>query len=287
MGLYGGLTVETTLDPKQQPFLFDHQIGDTPVLPGVMGLEALVEAAKLVFPDRYLAAIEDVTFEAPFKFYRSEPRAVTVRAHFKLDGDDIVADCRLEGTRMLHGRDEPEVTTHFTATVRLVAKPPKAEKRKAIPAPGDAKKVEAGDIYRLYFHGPAYQVMENSWRSGDEVVGLFSDNLPANHDPADRGTLACPRLIELCFQTAGLYELAGKSRMGLPYQIGRVEFLDSPARATGRVRAAVTAVGDDRFDAQVVDDEGKVFMRLRGYRTMEMPDPVSADLLAPLKDIMK
>ena len=129
--------------------------------------------------------------------------------------------------------------------------------------------------------------MENSWRSGDEVVGLFSDNLPANHDPADRGTLAYPRLIELCFQTAGLYELAGKSRMGLPYQIGRVEFLDSPARATGRVRAAVTEAGDDHFDAQVVDDAGKVFMKLRGYRTMEMPDPVSADLLAPLKDIMK
>ena len=287
MGLYGGLTVETMLDPKQQPFLFDHQIGDTPVLPGVMGIEALVEAAKLVFPDRYLAAIEDVTFEAPFKFYRSEPRTVTVRAHFKLDGGDVVADCSLEGTRKLHGREEPEVTTHFTARVRLAAKPAKAQKRKAVPAPGDTKKVEAGDIYRLYFHGPAYQVMENSWRSGDEVVGLYSDKLPANHDPADRGTLADPRLIELCFQTAGLYELAGKSRMGLPYQIGRVEFLDSPTLATGRVRAAVTDAGDDRFDAQVIDDEGKVFMKLRGYRTMEMPDPVSADLLAPLKDIMK
>jgi acyl transferase domain-containing protein/NAD(P)-dependent dehydrogenase (short-subunit alcohol dehydrogenase family)/acyl carrier protein len=286
MGVYGGLTVETTLDPKQQPFLYDHRIGDTPVLPGVMGLEALVEAAKLVFPDRYLSAIEDVTFESPFKFYRNEPRDVTVRAHFKLDGSDIVADCRLEGSRKLHGKEAPEVTTHFTARVRLAEQPPHVEKRERFAPPENIKKVEAGDIYRVYFHGPAYQVVENSWRSGEEVVGVFNESLPANHQPADRPTAADPRLIELCFQTAGLYELAGKSRMGLPYQVGRVEFFQSPATAKGHLRAAVTAAGEDRFDAQVVDDEGQVFLRLRGYRTMEMPERVSDDLLKPLKDVM-
>jgi acyl transferase domain-containing protein/acyl carrier protein/NAD(P)-dependent dehydrogenase (short-subunit alcohol dehydrogenase family) len=286
MGLYDGLTVETTLDPKQQPFLYDHQIGDTPVLPGVMGIEALVEAAKIVFPDRYLAAIEDVTFESPFKFYRSEPRAVTVHAHFKLDGDSIVADCRLMGTRTLHGRDEPEITTHFTARVRLAVSPRPAEKRNKVSVPDGVKKIEAGDIYRLYFHGPAYQVVENSWRSGDEVVGLFNDSLPANHQPEDRTTAADPRLIELCFQTAGLYELAGKSKMGLPYQIGSVEFFEPPVAAKGHLRAAVTATGDDRFDAQVVDDDGRVYLRLKGYRTMDMPDPVADDLLKPLRDII-
>jgi NAD(P)-dependent dehydrogenase (short-subunit alcohol dehydrogenase family) len=44
-GLHSGLTIETTLDPKLQPFLHDHQIEGTPVLPGVMGVEAFVEAA--------------------------------------------------------------------------------------------------------------------------------------------------------------------------------------------------------------------------------------------------
>jgi len=29
-----GLTIETTLDPREQPFLHDHQIEGTPVLPG-------------------------------------------------------------------------------------------------------------------------------------------------------------------------------------------------------------------------------------------------------------
>jgi NAD(P)-dependent dehydrogenase (short-subunit alcohol dehydrogenase family) len=287
MGLHDGLTVETMLDPTRQPFLYDHQINDTPVLPGVMGLEALVEAAKLVFPDRYVGAVEDVEFQSPFKFYRGEPRTATVRAFFVRDGNDIVARCRLEGSRVLHGRDEPEVTTHFTAKVRLVSKPPKEAKRTTVDEPDGVRKVGAGDIYKLFFHGPAYQVVEHSWRSGDQIVGLFNDDLPANHQPEDRPTVADPRLIELCFQTAGLFELADKKQMGLPYRIGSVEFLKSTSGATGRVRAAVTTAGDDRFDAQVFDDNGDVFMRLRGYRTMALPDPVQDELLKPLKDVME
>ena len=38
MGLYSGLTMETTLDPAAQAFLYDHRIDGTPVLPGVMGI---------------------------------------------------------------------------------------------------------------------------------------------------------------------------------------------------------------------------------------------------------
>src|SRR5205807_2037344 len=40
VGVYSGLTIETTLDPTVQPFLNDHRIDGTPVLPGVMGMEA-------------------------------------------------------------------------------------------------------------------------------------------------------------------------------------------------------------------------------------------------------
>jgi hypothetical protein len=170
--------------------------------------------------------------------------------------------------------------------VRLADSRRPAQRRKKVSVPEGVKKVQAGDIYKLYFHGPAYQVVENSWRSGKEVFGLFNESLPANHRPEDRATVADPRLIELCFQTAGLYELAGKSKMGLPYQIGKVEFFDPPAAEGGHLKAAVTSAGEDRFDAQVIDDDGRVYIRLQGYRTMEMPDPVADDLLEPLKDVI-
>ena len=46
-----GITVHTTLDPKEQPFLDDHR-GDrvTALLPGVMGIEGMVEVARLLAP---------------------------------------------------------------------------------------------------------------------------------------------------------------------------------------------------------------------------------------------
>ena len=82
MSLHRGLIIETTLDPKVQPFLHDHQIEGTPVLPGVMGIEAFAEAASWMLPGWTISAIEDVNFLAPFKFYRHQPREVTVEAVF-------------------------------------------------------------------------------------------------------------------------------------------------------------------------------------------------------------
>ena len=57
------------------------------MLPGVMGIEAFAEAALSVFPGWRVEAVEDVDFLAPFKFYRHEPRTVTIEALFRPDGD--------------------------------------------------------------------------------------------------------------------------------------------------------------------------------------------------------
>jgi hypothetical protein len=286
MGLYGGLTVETTLNPETQPFLYDHQIDGTPVLPGVMGIEALVEAARLVFPGRYVGSVENVDFLAPFKFYRGEPRAVIVRATFRKEGDDIIADCRLEGTRKLHGREEPETTTHFTAGVRLVTVAPQTAKSKEVTEPATDSLVGAGDIYNVYFHGPSYQVVERSWRACDEVIGAFKKDLPSNHEPADLETLTSPRLIELCFQTAGLSEIVGTSVMGLPHHIDQVDFLRPTTDKPNEYFAAVTSGKTGSFDARVVDDKGNVYLKVRGYRTMQLPNPIKEEHLERLKTNM-
>jgi acyl transferase domain-containing protein/NAD(P)-dependent dehydrogenase (short-subunit alcohol dehydrogenase family)/acyl carrier protein len=282
MGLYQGLTVETTLDPARQPFLADHQINGTPVLPGVMGIEGLAEIAKALFPEMHLGRITDVCFHSPFKFYRGQARTLLLQAEFDMEGDDIRAHCRLIGSRTLHGHVEPETTTHFTACVRLVSRPVE-HARAAKVAPCDAKKVAACDIYRLYFHGPAYQVIETSWRSGEDVVGLFAADLPANHEPAERRTIVSPRLIELCFQTAGLWELAAESRMGLPYRIDEVMIHLPDDDAKKALYAVVRPGKDGAFDARVVDEKGSLHLTLSGYRTMQLPDPIEKTLLVPVR----
>ena len=73
-----------------------------------------------------------------------------------------------------------------------------------IPAAANGSSIESADVYRVYFHGPAYQVVERAWRDGDRMVGQMAARLPNNHEPPDLQTIIGPRLIELCFQTAGL-----------------------------------------------------------------------------------
>ncbi len=286
MGVHAGLTVETTLDPRIQPFLHDHQIDGTPVLPGVMGIEAFAEAARSVLPGWQVEAVEDVNFLAPFKFYRNEPRTLTVHVVFQPQGDGIVADCRLTGSRPLPNQAEPQITTHFTGRVRLTRQTPAAEAGPALVVPPGAS-FEAADIYRIYFHGPAYQVLERAWIDGNRVVGQMARGLPADHQPAELPTLMAPRMVELCEQTAGLWEIIQQGRMGLPRHIDRVRRWGEPDDSKGPLFAVVTPHTESgTFDVEVVDMAGNRYVEVTGYRTVALPGGVNAELLKAMEPAM-
>jgi hypothetical protein len=285
LGVYSGLTIETRLDPKMQPFLYDHQIDGTPVLPGVMGIEAFAEAALWMLPGWHVESVEEVNFFSPFKFYRNEPRTLAVETAWHPEGDAVVADCRLIGRRLLHNQAEPQVTTHFTGRVRLVKHPLVAVLGPALVAPSGSV-LEAGDIYRVYFHGPAYQVLERAWWEGNRVVGLMAASLPPNHLPEEKLTVLSPRLIELCLQTAGLWELKVQGQMGLPQHIRRLSLGGTADRAKGRLYAVVTAdPGQKSFEGEVLDEAGECYIRVSGYRTEAIPNKVDAELLKKLRAV--
>jgi NAD(P)-dependent dehydrogenase (short-subunit alcohol dehydrogenase family)/acyl carrier protein len=286
MGIHYGLTMETTLDPKVQPFLNDHRIDGTPVLPGVMGIEGFAEAALCVHPGWNVEAVEEVNFLAPFKFYRNEPRTVTIQAVYYPQGDRLLADCQLIGRRMLPNHPEPQETLHFKARVRLSKQAPTAVTGKALVTSSDSI-IEAAEIYRVYFHGPAYQVLERAWWDGKRMIGLMAAGLPSNHQPSDQPTLMAPRLIELCFQTAGLWEMTVQNRFGLPQDIHQVSLLRAPALAESQLYAVVTPNPDQgSFDAEVVDTKGNCYVQLSGYRTAAMPNSLDAEPLKVLHTVM-
>jgi hypothetical protein len=153
----------------------------------------------------------------------------------------------------------------------LTAKP------QIVPALGlpDGHIIKAADIYRLYFHGPAYQVLEQAWLDGDRILGQMAERLPSNHFPPEKPTLMAPRLIELCLQTAGLWEMTALGRLGLPQYIRQVSLLRTPDPAAGALYAAVTSRPEQgSFDAEVVDAAGNRYMQLVGYRTVAVSDVV-------------
>jgi len=285
MTLSRGLTMETTLDPSAQPFLYDHRIDGTPVLPGVMGIEAFAEAAVCVNPGWYVESINEVNFLAPFKFYRNEPRTVFIEVLITPQGDNLVADCRLIGRRTLPNQPQPQETLHFTARVRVTKRPQEASVGAALHLSSEAI-VDATRIYRIYFHGPAYQVIDHAWRDGDQIIGQMAQGLPSNHQPSEQPTLAAPRLVELCFQTAGLWDIGNHNRLGLPLRVERVSWSRAPELATGPLFAVVTP--DEKhgtFDAEVVDTDGNRYVRLSGYQTVALPDEVDGASLQALQAV--
>jgi acyl transferase domain-containing protein/acyl carrier protein len=286
MGVHTGLTMETTLDPTAQPFLYDHRIDGTPVLPGVMGIEAFAEAALCVHPGWHIGAVEEVNFLAPFKFYRDEPRTVMVQAVFYPQGDSLLADCRLTGRRTLPNHPKPQETTHFIARVRLTKQAAKVSPLKPWHLSSESI-IDAAEIYHIYFHGPAYQVVERAWWDGKRMVGEMAQDLPGNHQPSDSPTLMAPRLIELCFQTAGLWEMGMHNRMGLPLHVEQVSWSRSPQLAEGPLYAIVTPdEQQESFDAEVVDTAGNRYLQVSGYRTVALPDNIDLKSLKDMRPVL-
>jgi hypothetical protein len=227
--------------------------------------------------------VEDVDLLTPFKFYRDEPRTLEVHAMVHDGGDGtLVADCRLVGKRTLLGKDEVR-TVHFTGRVRLARAAPDAPTAGAPDAPeAGHPPVSHDELYRVYFHGPAYQVLERAYRANGHVLGELAEPLPPAYDHGE--TEVVPRLIELCFQTAGVYELGTVGRMALPTHVDRVTRF-AGADLPGHLVAIVTP-GAGGMDAEVVDGDGHVRLRLEGYRTTEMPGGLDDAALAPIRRAM-
>ena len=90
--------------------------------------------------------------------------------------------------------------------------------------------------------------------------------------------------MELCFQTAGVWELGTVGRMALPTGVARVVRY-AGADAPGRLWAVVTP-REGAMDADVVDEQGRVRMRLEGYRTIELPGALDDEALDPIRAAM-
>jgi malonyl CoA-acyl carrier protein transacylase len=273
--LHGGLEVRTTLDPRTQPFLFDHRIDETPVLPGVMGTEAFVEVASVLCPGFRLAAVEEVSFLLPFKFFRSRPATLHLSAVASPAAvGEVVVEAALRSVVQPKPELPPQVRVHFRARVRMrraAPQKPRTAFRKPAPRTLDLGR-EA--IYQVYFHGPAYRVIEKAAVGDASVVALMARDLPSNASPGDAEALAAPRLLELLFQAAGLWLLVRKETMALPTALERAWVYRRPEEAKRKGLYAVVTVREEgaAFDGRVVDEKGLVYAEVVGYRTVALPE---------------
>jgi malonyl CoA-acyl carrier protein transacylase/3-oxoacyl-(acyl-carrier-protein) synthase/NAD(P)-dependent dehydrogenase (short-subunit alcohol dehydrogenase family) len=274
--LYGGIEVETVLDPKVQPFLFDHAPDEgTPWLPGVMATEALAQLASITAPGYRVASVEHEQMMGAFKFFRKEPRTLYLSATVKPAANgDLLATATLRSVTKPAKEGLPvQVKEHFIATVRLTTAPAEQPVMSFMPPSVDSLPTTAAEIYKSFFHGPAYQVIERAGVSGAQCLALMAHDLPANTAPVNAESIMAPRLIELCFQSAALWHTEIKHAMAFPLGFEKVTAYRQPEEAAGRRLYCVCTTPNDgeSFDATVVDEAGNVFVTLAGYLTVARP----------------
>lgn len=289
-----GIEFESELDPQQEPFLRDHARNGIPLLPGVMGVEAFVEAAQVL--SEVLAGkanglaldyLDDVHFLAPLKFYRDKPRRFTLKAHAMPEGGGLCVNVRLESLLARFDR-QTEPVLHFSGRVHLHPEVKDTLPKLFSPQWREDGMVTEEEIYRLYFHGLAFQVLEGVQNAEGGVLGKMNVHLPQLVS-ADKTLLTNPRALELALQTAGVWEVAATDTLALPSSIGWLK-LYPEAQLDGLLMAEVQPEkGDDdalSFSARVVNASGNLALELRDYRTTPLPFQTEAELIAPFKRLV-
>ncbi len=286
-----GILLEVELDPSQEPFLKDHALNGIPLLPGVMGIEGFAVAAQHIAStlgsasgDFRVEKLSDIEFMAPFKFYKDEARTITWKAQVIRDAESLIAHVSLESyVNRVNNRIDHMM--HFRGKVHLVAaSQPKLSLDAQPPHWNGAYTVQAADIYKLYFHGPSFQVLEGVQKFGETVLGKLNKQIPPISEDS-QNFLSVPVLIELCFQTAGVWEIGKSGALSLPQSITALRLYENKVNGVpiyAEVKPQNAANGDLFFDARVIDSQGRVYLEMDNYRTSPLPYTVDQSLLTPL-----
>jgi len=245
-----------TLSTDTHPFLVDHSIEGTPVLPLAYAADRLAQVSTLNAPFelRDLTLFQGVQVTKP----------LTLQAHTARG----VAELR-------SGKDG--ATLHYRATIApATATPELAPLQGGEPAPISLERF----YQELTFHGPLLAGIEEIQGVGDDFVyGRVRTGTPQEWIPAseERAWTISPLAIDSAMQMAGLVAFHREGRAGTPLSIERLAIL---APITAPVVTAEVRFGElveNRFQASLAlrDDDGELLAVADGI-AIELRDIESA-----------
>ncbi|RKN41337.1 type I polyketide synthase, partial [Streptomyces hoynatensis] len=238
-----GLLFTSRLSLRSHPWLADHAVFGTALLPGTAFVELALRAGDEVGLDR----IEELTLSAPLVL----PADGAVQLQLRLGEPDG------EGRRALsfHARPEGAADLPWTehATGTLAAGEQRADfDATAWPPPG-AEPLATEDCYARFAeagfaYGPAFQGLTAAWRLGDD---LFAEARLA--EPAT-GFGIHPALLDAGLHAASLapdFGVAGNG--GFPFSF---EGVCLHATGASAVRVRLSPAGEDALSLAVADPTG-------------------------------
>ncbi|GAA2039679.1 hypothetical protein GCM10009839_47140 [Catenulispora yoronensis] len=255
------------------PWLTDHAVGDTVLLPGTAFVDLALEAAAACGGDR----VEDLVITAPAVL----PATGALQLQVTVGAADEVG--RRIATVYLRPDDDAEAvwTAHATATIGTAA----VDLLDVLPTalPADAEPVDLDRVYeRLadlgYGYGPAFQGLLKAWRSEDQTWAEVTLPDHVRHD-AGRFTLH-PALLDAALHIIVLDSLAGAEaeQAGpadaaepmtlLPFAWTGIQVA---ARGADSIRVRVTETGEDQVALELFDASGQLIAEVESLVLRRVP----------------
>ncbi len=215
------LVAEIKLDPQSDLFLIQHTFGGKPLLPAVIGLESMIQAASLTQPTRVFDSVGDFQIIAPCKFRDQNP--ITVKVVAEVNGDAV--KCRLISTV---GKE----TVFQTATVMFAdkAEPVLAPTLESAPFPYSPMNYAEGKQAQL-LHGPLFRCLKSLCLQRDGGFGKVAAAAANNLAGSRKGSkwFLPTATLDSCLVATGvdLFILMNK-RTEVPHRMGEVRVVRLP-----------------------------------------------------------
>ncbi|XVS67801.1 SDR family NAD(P)-dependent oxidoreductase [Actinosynnema sp. CA-299493] len=253
-----GLVLTGRLTPAGHPWLADHTVLGTPILPGTAFVELAVRAGDQVG----CPTVADLAVETPLAL-PTDGSGVQLRVAVSAAGDDggraVTIHSRPEALA-----DTDEWTRHASGSLVPSAPAPAAETEPWPPANADA--LDVTDAYahfaeRGFGYGDAFRGLRAAWRRGDDLFAEVALPEPVRGDAASFGVH--PALLDAALHVVLLAaptgDRAGAPAGGplLPFSWGGVT-----VHATGatEARVRISPAGPDAITVTVTDVAGSALV---------------------------
>ncbi|GAA0561511.1 hypothetical protein GCM10010172_50890 [Paractinoplanes ferrugineus] len=245
------------LSLRDHPWLRDHAVGGTPLVPGTLLAELAVTAAREAgFP-----TLTELVVERPLELPDDEPVEVRV----------LVGD----GIEIQAGRDGAW-TRHATGTFGPDAGEPEPWPwARTWPPPG-APAADLGELYAGDDYGPAFRGVTAAWRAGDTMYAELRLPVPAG----SAGTDLHAALTDAALHPARLFDGAGREPR-MPFVFTGVRRWGADA-ARARVRVTRDPDRPDRIAVAMAGEDGRPLLEIESLTLRPVPRPQFAPSLAPV-----
>ncbi|CAM5391644.1 SDR family NAD(P)-dependent oxidoreductase OS=Streptomyces chartreusis OX=1969 GN=CP983_04235 PE=4 SV=1 [Streptomyces chartreusis] len=240
------LLLTARLSVADQPWLADHVVAGTVIVPGTALLELALAAGERAGCDH----IDDLTLHAPLALPADRP----VELQVGVESPDAAGHRALRIHARTHDTaDELPWTLHASGTIAETAPTEEPWDLRVWP-PQHAEQVELDGLYERLgsaglSYGPAFRGLEAVWRSGADW--FVQSTLPEAATGGGEGYGVHPALLDSVLHVLGLWEHDGTR---LPFLWSGVE-LSAVGASTIRVR--LTPRGDDSVELRVADATGE------------------------------